>query len=91
MNGTCEWCGEQLHGNRRRFCSDRHKDKYHNRNNPRGKFAYLAERHEVDIYTAAVITHCTDSRYPYIIFYSFAFKFIAFCLYRTGWFFRLYG
>lgn len=26
---------------RRRFCSNKHKDRYHNIHNPRGKFAHL--------------------------------------------------
>ena len=35
---------------RRRFCSDAHKDKYHNRHNPRGKFAHLREKDDFDYY-----------------------------------------
>lgn len=27
---------------RRRFCCNKHKDRYHNLNNPRGKFAHLS-------------------------------------------------
>lgn len=33
---------------RRRFCSNRHKDKYHNRHNPRGRFAHLRDMGEPD-------------------------------------------
>lgn len=42
MDKKCDYCGVKLTGNRRRFCCNKHKDKYHNRANPRGKFAYLA-------------------------------------------------
>ena len=28
---------------RRKFCCNKHKDRYHNLNNPRGYFAHLAE------------------------------------------------
>ena len=28
---------------RRRFCCNKHKDRYHNLNNPRGKFAHLRD------------------------------------------------
>jgi hypothetical protein len=36
----CAQCGRQH--KRRRFCSNRCKDRYHNLHNPRGKFAHLA-------------------------------------------------
>jgi len=29
---------------RRKFCCDKHKDRYHNLNNPRGKYAHLNDR-----------------------------------------------
>lgn len=32
---------------RKKFCCNNHKDRWHNWNNPRGKFAHLAE-HEFD-------------------------------------------
>jgi len=32
----CDWCGKPLPPRRRRFCSNKHKDKYHNKHNPRG-------------------------------------------------------
>lgn len=36
----CLQCGRKH--NRKKFCSNRCKDRYHNENNPRGKFAHLA-------------------------------------------------
>ena len=33
---------------RRKFCCNRHKDRYHNLNNPRGKFAHLADGYQDD-------------------------------------------
>ena len=38
---NCKLCGKKLTGNRRKFCCNKHKDRYHNINNPRGKFAHL--------------------------------------------------
>jgi hypothetical protein len=31
---------------RRKFCCNKHKDRYHNLKNPRGKFAHLNPRNE---------------------------------------------
>lgn len=31
---------------RKKFCSNKHKDKYHNRVNPRGRYAHLAKQSE---------------------------------------------
>jgi len=42
MSKSCDQCGSNLKPNRRRFCSNKCKDRYHNLNNPRGKFAHLA-------------------------------------------------
>lgn len=38
MSNTCllNGCNKQA---RRKFCSNKHKDKWHNRNNPRGMYA----------------------------------------------------
>jgi len=30
---------------RRKFCCNKHKDRYHNLHNPRGKFAHLNPKH----------------------------------------------
>ena len=35
----CEQCGQKH--NRKRFCSNKCKDTYHNLHNPRGKFSHL--------------------------------------------------
>ena len=40
---TCEYCGKKLPKGRRRFCSNKHKDRYHNEHNPRGIYAHLAD------------------------------------------------
>lgn len=32
----CLWCGKKLKGNRRKFCCNKHKDRWHNVHNPRG-------------------------------------------------------
>ncbi len=37
----CEWCGKEH--KRKRFCSNKCKDKFHNYYNPRGKFAHLKD------------------------------------------------
>lgn len=42
---SCIWC--QKPHDRKKFCSNRCKDKYHNRKNPRGKFAYLGVWHSI--------------------------------------------
>jgi len=39
-------CHARLVGNRRKFCCNKHKDQYHNFNNPRGKFAHLANNQD---------------------------------------------
>lgn len=40
----CLYCGTET--DRPKFCSNRHKDRYHNENNPRGRFAHLAHRED---------------------------------------------
>lgn len=35
---NCKHCGVELSDGRRKFCSDKHKDQYHNIHNPRGNF-----------------------------------------------------
>jgi len=35
----CLYCGKKT--NRPKFCCNKHKDKYHNEHNPRGKFTHL--------------------------------------------------
>ena len=39
----CKYCGGKLPKGRKKFCSNRHKDKWHNWNNPRGRFKHLAD------------------------------------------------
>ena len=39
----CLWCSKDLPANRIKFCSDKHKDKYHNLHNPRGFYKHLKE------------------------------------------------
>ena len=41
MSRHCDECKRVLTGSRKRFCSNRCKDIWHNWNNPRGKFAHL--------------------------------------------------
>jgi len=38
----CKLCGKKLTGKRRKFCCNKHKDRYHNIHNPRGIFAHLS-------------------------------------------------
>ncbi len=40
----CEQCGRKH--NRKRFCSNKCKDRYHNLHNPRGIYAHLADMPE---------------------------------------------
>ena len=57
----CDWCGKKLTGKRKRFCCNRHKDKFHNHNNPRGRFAHLANvdmsRTNIDDYDGSWDAH----------------------------------
>ena len=39
----CLLCGKELKKGRKKFCCNKHKDRYHNLNNPRGKFSHLAD------------------------------------------------
>jgi len=41
MKKMCDYCGRGLPLKRKRFCCNKHKDKWHNLHNPRGIFAYL--------------------------------------------------
>ena len=41
MSVECKQCGKPH--NRKKFCSNKCKDKFHNLNNPRGKFSHLAQ------------------------------------------------
>lgn len=46
---TCDLpgCNKQA---RRRFCCNKHKDRYHNLNNPRGRYAHLAREEPEDAF-----------------------------------------
>ena len=44
----CLWCTKELPPNRSKFCSDKHKDKYHNLHNPRGFYKHLKNTEEID-------------------------------------------
>lgn len=37
----CALCQRPLPAGKKRFCCTKHKDRYHNIHNPRGKFAHL--------------------------------------------------
>ena len=37
----CNNCGKSIGKNRNRFCSNKCKNRFHNKTNPRGKFAHL--------------------------------------------------
>jgi len=45
----CDWCGCKIKPPKKRFCCNKHKDKFHNHNNPRGMFAHLAYSDELDM------------------------------------------
>ena len=38
---NCIYCGTKIKPPKKRFCSNKHKDRYHNEHNPRGMFAHL--------------------------------------------------
>ena len=40
----CDYCGKKLRPPRKRFCCNKHKDRYHNEHNPRGIYAHLNPR-----------------------------------------------
>lgn len=42
----CLYCGKKT--NRPKFCCNKHKDKYHNEHNPRGIYAHLKDKQELD-------------------------------------------
>jgi len=44
-----ESCNVKLKPPKRRFCCNKHKDRYHNIHNPRGKFAHLAGKNVRDV------------------------------------------
>ena len=52
-----EECNKVLKGKRKKFCCNKHKDKFHNRHNPRGFFSSLRkidiedEFHPFDTYS----------------------------------------
>lgn len=37
----CLYCNRKIKPPKKKFCCNKHKDKYHNETNPRGKFAHL--------------------------------------------------
>ena len=43
---NCKQCGRKH--NRKKFCSNKCKDRYHNLHNPRGKFAHLKDKKDFD-------------------------------------------
>lgn len=40
---NCLYCNTKLSKGRRKFCCNKHKDRYHNFNNPRGYFSNKSE------------------------------------------------
>lgn len=52
---NCLWCGEKT--DRPKFCCNRHKNRWHNKHNPRGIYAHITERgieddmHPLDSYS----------------------------------------
>lgn len=40
---NCLECRKVLTGNRRKFCCNKCKDRYHNKHNPRGYYSHLAD------------------------------------------------
>ena len=57
----CLQCGRKLAANRRKFCCNKHKDRYHNTHNPRGMFAHLAGRDNLDYRSIDSELHPFDS------------------------------
>ena len=58
-NCALEGCGKKLKPPKRKFCCNRHKDRYHNINNPRGYYAHLnvnnmPPQEEIDLYHDSV-------------------------------------
>jgi hypothetical protein len=45
----CLLCGGKLKGKRKKFCCNKHKDRWHNIHNPRGIFAHLRYKDELDM------------------------------------------
>ncbi len=49
MSKKCPTCGSAVIGHpNKKFCCQRCKDKFHNWENPRGKFSHLASREAYD-------------------------------------------
>jgi hypothetical protein len=58
MKCALEGCNKKA---RRKFCCNKHKDRYHNIHNPRGHFAYLnPDKPEYDLQRIV-----EDSEHPY--------------------------
>jgi len=46
---NCIYCGRPIKPPKKKFCCNKHKDKYHNEHNPRGMFVHLhPDRIEID-------------------------------------------
>lgn len=58
----CLLCGRET--NRPKFCCDKHKDKYHNTHNPRGKYAHLKRSSTIDVKSIEDEMHPQD---PYAL------------------------
>lgn len=60
MSVNCIQCGRKH--NRKKFCSNKCKDRYHNRNNPRGFYKHLAVKKELTVWD---IEDSMDFQDPY--------------------------
>jgi hypothetical protein len=59
----CRYCGAKMPGAHpnRQFCCQKHKDRYHNENNPRGYFAHLSkEKRSTEIYDDDGDAYCNS-------------------------------
>ena len=48
MCKKCDLCDKELPKNKKRFCCNQHKDRYHNHHNPRGMYAPLNTHREIE-------------------------------------------
>ena len=57
----CLYCGKKIKSPKRKFCCNRHKDKYHNQINPRG---YYSEHSGSDYSLYSMEGKVEDSMHP---------------------------
>lgn len=61
----CALCNKKIKPPKRKFCCNKHKDRYHNIHNPRGYFAHLNPKNMDDMDAHDVMDWYHDSVHPH--------------------------